>query len=80
MSIDLIFNISYHCQSGVALKIDIRIQPAMQTLQELINSGQSGKFDFAFLDANKIQYPEYYPLCMRLLRPGGVLAVDNVGY
>ncbi|KAG4070548.1 hypothetical protein HA402_001214 [Bradysia odoriphaga] len=64
-------------KSGVGHKIDIRIQPATQTLQDLINSGQSGKFDFAFLDANKPQYPEYYTLCMQLLRIGGVLAVDN---
>lgn len=65
-------------QSGVGHKIDIRIQPALQTLQELIDGGQSGKFDYAFIDANKAEYAEYYPLCLELLRPGGVLVVDNV--
>ncbi|XP_037047344.1 caffeoyl-CoA O-methyltransferase-like [Bradysia coprophila] len=64
-------------KSGVAHKIDVRIQPAMQTLHDLIGSGQSEAFDFAFIDANKSDYPNYYLLCLQLVRPGGVIAVDN---
>lgn len=50
----------------------------MTTLQDLIDSGLSGTYDFAFIDANKADYPNYYNLCVQLLRPGGVIAVDNV--
>ncbi|KAG4076233.1 hypothetical protein HA402_014782 [Bradysia odoriphaga] len=64
-------------KSGVAHKIDVRIQPAMQTLHDLIESGHSETFDFAFIDANKSDYPNYYTLCLQLVRPGGVIAVDN---
>ncbi len=74
---NLVFN-NWLIQSGVGHKIDIRIQSAVKTLHDLIDDGQTGKFDFAFLDANKGQYPEYFTLCMQLLRTGGVLAVDNV--
>lgn len=68
----------HYFQSGVAHKLDIRIQPALKTLQELIDAGLSGNFDFVFMDANKTEYPNYYNLSLQLLRPGGVLAVDNV--
>ncbi|KAJ6641611.1 Catechol O-methyltransferase domain-containing protein 1 [Pseudolycoriella hygida] len=63
--------------SGVGHKIDIRIQPALKTLQELIDAGQSGKFDFAFLDASKTEYPSYLASCLQLVRTGGIIAVDN---
>ena len=68
----------YWEEAGVADKIDLRIAPAAQTLNELTRNGQEGSFDFAFIDADKTGYAEYFELCLRLLRPGGVIALDNM--
>jgi len=63
--------------SGIVQKIEFRVQPALKTLDDLIAAGESGKFDFAFLDAVKTEYPQYYEKSLQLLRPGGFIAIDN---
>ena len=68
----------YWYTAGVIDKIDLYIAPALDTLDLLIAEEQTGSFDFAFIDADKKNYPQYYERALKLLRPGGVIAVDNV--
>lgn len=68
-----------HWQAGgVAARIELRLAPALETLEALLAAGAAGRFDLAFLDGDKANYPRYGELLLTLLRPGGLLLVDNV--
>jgi len=64
-------------QAGVSHKIELRLQPALATLDAEIAAGAQGRYDFAFIDADKRGYDGYVERCLALLRPGGLIAIDN---
>ena len=70
----------YWAEAGVADRIELRIGPGVDTLDDLMAQGQRGTFDFAFVDADKTGYRDYYERLLELVRSGGVLALDNVLY
>ena len=64
-------------KARVASKIDLRLGPALETLDALLRAGEAGRYDFAFIDADKQNYLNYFERCMRLVRRGGLIAIDN---
>jgi len=68
----------YWKEAGLDHKIELTVAPALQTLDGLLAKGLAGRIDMAFIDANKNDYDAYYERCLSLLRPGGLILIDNV--
>jgi len=65
-------------QAGVQERVTLHLRPALQTLDELLECNEVECFDFAFIDADKENYEPYYERCLQLIRPGGLIVIDNV--
>jgi caffeoyl-CoA O-methyltransferase len=64
-------------QAGVAHKINLQLRPALETLDARLAAGEAGQYDFAFIDADKTGYDAYFERCLQLVRPGGLIVIDN---
>ncbi len=68
----------YWAKAGVADRMELKLGPAAELLQAMLDKGAKGKIDFAFIDADKTNYETYYELVLQMMRPGGLIAIDNV--
>jgi predicted O-methyltransferase YrrM len=68
----------YWCEAGLAGRIEFRLGPAVETMDQLLSESHADNFDFVFIDADKVNYIEYYERALRLVRRGGLIAIDNV--
>ena len=68
----------YWEEAGVADRIELRLGDACETMAALLDEGRGESYDFAFIDADKADYDDYYEYCLRLVRPGGLIGLDNV--
>lgn len=67
----------YWDEAGVSGRVELELGPALETLDALLDDGADGSYDLAFIDADKTGYDDYYERCLTLLRPGGVVTIDN---
>jgi caffeoyl-CoA O-methyltransferase len=68
----------YWQEAGILNRIDLRLAPAIDTLTALLKQGMASSFDMAFIDADKTNYDDYYEACLKLVKTGGIIALDNM--